>query len=293
MKKSKDYDIFDSFKIKVENQDNFLLDIQNYSNKKNQIFITKFYNIQPKAEKLSTATSENYGKCYKSNNVMKFPKSQNKNYFNFKNEFNQKEHVKKDNNLSFQTGILYEPTITHKIYKSKDSDKHSCFQKEFTKTKTKKYDDEKYELFDLDKHKSKAEKSLHNIEKINEEKNSLELIKNMSSNELNNYIEKLINQFRIDSKLVTTDKNNKDINIPEIIKEEDIEEDIKEEFEKIYEKNRSKANDLLNTVNADAKNDQFSEESAAFINFTHSYELDDSTSDTISAYDSDILKSQL
>ena len=61
----------------------------------------------------------------------------------------------------------------------------------------------------------------------------------------------------------------------------------------MYEKNRSKVNDLLNTVNADAKNDQFSEESAAFINFTHSYELDDSTSDTISAYDSDILKSQL
>ena len=173
MKKSKDYDIFDSFKIKVENQDNFLLDIQNYSNKKNQIFITKFYNIQPEATVAatstakSTATSENYSKCYKSNNLMKFPKSQNKNNFNFKNEFNQKEHFKKDNNLSFQTGILYEPTVTHKIYKSKDSAKHSCFQKEFIKTKTKKSDDEKYKLFDLDKHKSKAEKSLHNIEKIN------------------------------------------------------------------------------------------------------------------------------
>lgn len=152
----------------------------------------------------------------------------------------------------------------------------------------------KYSLERKDTVKNVNHSIFPRINEKNQESSNFSLFKSMNSNELGNYIDNLIQNFRIKAHICEPEVENKDFNntifYPEskedifVSKEEksesivDISKICKNDntsFDKSSFHTQSLTNLLESRAFEDEKDDDLNEESTTFINYTHSFEIDE------------------
>lgn len=162
----------------------------------------------------------------------------------------------------------------------------------------------KYSLEKKDSVKNVNQSFFPRINEKNQESSNFSLFKSMNSNELGNYIDNLIQNFRVKAHLYDPDVENKDFNnaifYPE--NKEDVFMCKEKKSESIadiskicknddtsFDKSSFRTQSLTNLVESKAFEDEKDDglnESTTFINYTHSFEIDDVSLDDQITYTS-------